>query len=611
MPQSTIFKEEEYMAKNRYVGSYPVIGIRPIIDGRRGPMKLRESLEGQVMAMAEAAKKLFEDNLYYSNGDHVKVVIADSTIGRVPESAACAEKFRREGVSITLSVTPCWCYGSETMDMNPYWPKAVWGFNGTERPGAVYLAAVLAAHAQKGLPAFGIYGHDVQDLDDNSIPEDVAEKILRFARGAVAVAEMRGESYLSIGSVTMGIAGSIVDTNFFQKYLGMRNESVDEVEILRRMDLGIYDPEEFEKAMAWVKKYCMPNEGWDKNPEGKQKTREQKDKDWEFVVKMTIIVMDLMHGNPKLREMGFKEEALGHNAIAGGFQGQRQWTDWMPNGDFTETLLNTNFDWNGRREPSILATENDSLNGTAMLMAHLLTNRPQIFSDVRTYWSPEAVKRVTGKELTGKAAPGIIHLINSGATTMDGCGQSSDAEGNPVMKPFWEMTEEDEKRCLEHSQWMPADRDYFRGGGFSIHFVSRGDFPATMARINIVDGLGPVLQIAEGWVVDIDPEIHAVLDKRTDPTWPTTWFTPRLDPKKDAFKDVYSVMNNWGANHGAISYGHIGADLITLASMLRIPVCMHNVDDAKIFRPAAWNAFGMDKEGADFRACANFGPIYK
>ena len=588
---------------------HPKIGIRPTIDGRQGGV--RESLEEKTMTLAANVAALISSNLRYTDGTPVECVIADGTIGRVAESAACAEKFEREGVGGTITVTSCWCYGSETMDMNPYWPKAVWGFNGTERPGAVYLAAVLAAHAQKGLPAFGIYGHDVQDLDDNSIPEDVAEKILRFARGAVAVAEMRGESYLSIGSVTMGIAGSIVDTNFFQKYLGMRNESVDEVEILRRMDLGIYDPEEFEKAMAWVKKYCMPNEGWDKNPEGKQKTREQKDKDWEFVVKMTIIVMDLMHGNPKLREMGFKEEALGHNAIAGGFQGQRQWTDWMPNGDFTETLLNTNFDWNGRREPSILATENESLNGTAMLMAHLLTNRPQIFSDVRTYWSPEAVKRVTGKELTGKAAPGIIHLINSGATTMDGCGQSSDAEGNPVMKPFWEMTEEDEKRCLEHSQWMPADRDYFRGGGFSIHFVSRGDFPATMARINIVDGLGPVLQIAEGWVVDIDPEIHAVLDKRTDPTWPTTWFTPRLDPKKDAFKDVYSVMNNWGANHGAISYGHIGADLITLASMLRIPVCMHNVDDAKIFRPAAWNAFGMDKEGADFRACANFGPIYK
>ena len=588
---------------------HPKIGIRPTIDGRQGGV--RESLEEKTMTLAANVAALISSNLKYTDGTPVECVIADGTIGRVAESAACAEKFEREGVGGTITVTSCWCYGSETMDMNPYWPKAVWGFNGTERPGAVYLAAVLAAHAQKGLPAFGIYGHDVQDIEDNSIPEDVAEKILRFARGAVAVAEMRGESYLSIGSVTMGIAGSIVDTDFFQKYLGMRNESVDEVEILRRMDLGIYDPEEFEKAMAWVRKYCMPNEGWDKNPESKRKTREQKDKDWEFVVKMTIIVMDLMHGNPKLRELGFKEEALGHNAIAGGFQGQRQWTDWMPNGDFTETLLNTNFDWNGRRQPSILATENDSLNGTAMLMAHLLTNRPQIFSDVRTYWSPEAVKRVTGKELTGKAAPGIIHLINSGATTMDGCGQSSDAEGQPVMKPFWEMTEEDERRCLEHSQWMPADRDYFRGGGFSIHFVSRGDFPATMARINIVDGLGPVLQIAEGWVVGIDPEIHAVLDKRTDPTWPTTWFTPRLDPKKDAFKDVYSVMNNWGANHGAISYGHIGADLITLASMLRIPVCMHNVDDAKIFRPAAWNAFGMDKEGADFRACANFGPIYK
>ncbi|MBS7292229.1 MAG: L-fucose isomerase [Candidatus Cryptobacteroides sp.] len=588
---------------------HPKIGIRPTIDGRQGGV--RESLEEKTMTLAANVAALISSNLKYTDGTPVECVIADGTIGRVAESAACAEKFEREGVGGTITVTSCWCYGSETMDMNPYWPKAVWGFNGTERPGAVYLAAVLAAHAQKGLPAFGIYGHDVQDIEDNSIPEDVAEKILRFARGAVAVAEMRGESYLSIGSVTMGIAGSIVDTDFFQKYLGMRNESVDEVEILRRMDLGIYDPEEFEKAMAWVKKYCMPNEGWDKNPESKRKTREQKDKDWEFVVKMTIIVMDLMHGNPKLRELGFKEEALGHNAIAGGFQGQRQWTDWMPNGDFTETLLNTNFDWNGRRQPSILATENDSLNGTAMLMAHLLTNRPQIFSDVRTYWSPEAVKRVTGKELTGKAAPGIIHLINSGATTMDGCGQSSDAEGQPVMKPFWEMTEEDERRCLEHSQWMPADRDYFRGGGFSIHFVSRGDFPATMARINIVDGLGPVLQIAEGWVVDIDPEIHGILDKRTDPTWPTTWFTPRLDPKKDAFKDVYSVMNNWGANHGAISYGHIGADLITLASMLRIPVCMHNVDEAKIFRPAAWNAFGMDKEGADFRACANFGPIYK
>lgn len=591
------------------MNNHPKIGIRPTIDGRQGGV--RESLEDKTMALAQAVVELISKNLRYRDGEPVECVIADGTIGRVAETAACAEKFEREGVGATITVTSCWCYGSETMDMNPYWPKAVWGFNGTERPGAVYLAAVLAAHAQKGLPAFGIYGHDVQDLDDNTIPADVAEKLLRFARAAVAVAEMRGQSYLSIGSVTMGIAGSIVDTDFFEEYLGMRCESVDEVEILRRMDEGIYDHDEYAKAMKWVEKYCKPNEGWDKNRPEKQKTREQKDQDWDFIVKMTLIVKDLMHGNPKLLDMGFKEESLGHNALAGGFQGQRQWTDWKPNGDFTEALLNSSFDWNGTREAWSFATENDSLNCTAMLLGHLLTNQAQIFSDVRTYWSPEAVKRVTGKELTGQAAPGIIHLINSGATTLDGTGASSDADGKPVMKHFWDMTDNDVKACLKATSWMPADRDYFRGGGFSSHFLSRGGWPATMMRVNIVKGLGPVLQLAEGWIVDIDPEIHAVLDKRTDPTWPTTWFTPRLDPTKDAFKDVYSVMNNWGANHGAITYGHIGKDMITLASMLRIPVCMHNVDDKDIFRPAAWNAFGMDKEGQDFRACQTYGPVYR
>ena len=590
------------------MSKYPKIGIRPTIDGRQGGV--RESLEDKTMALAKAVADLISTNLHNGDGSPVECVIADSTIGRVAETAACAEKFEREGVGATITVTSCLCYGSETMDMNPYYPKAVWGFNGTERPGAVYLAAVLAAHAQKGLPAYGIYGHDVQDLSDNSIPADVAEKILRWARAAQAVATMRGKSYLSFGSVAMGIAGSIVNPDFFQEYLGMRNEQVDETEILRRMDEGIYDKEEFARAMAWVEKHCKVNEGWDKNRPDKQKTREEKDADWEFVVKMYLIMRDLMHGNPKLLEMGFKEEALGHNAIAGGFQGQRQWTDWKPNGDFCEAMLNTQFDWNGKREAIIVATENDALNGVAMLLGHLLTNKAQIFSDVRTYWSPEAVKRVTGKELTGMAAGGIIHLINSGATTLDGNGYASDADGKPVMKEWWNLTDEDEKAILEHTNWLPADRDYFRGGGFSSNFLTKGGMPVTMMRMNLVKGLGPVLQLAEGWTVDIDPEIHSVLDKRTDPTWPTTWFVPRLDPTKDAFKDVYSVMNNWGANHGAISYGHIGKDLITLASMLRIPVCMHNVADEYIFRPAAWNAFGMDNEGADFRACANFGPIY-
>jgi len=587
--------------------TYPKIGIRPTIDGRQGGV--RESLEEKTMNLAGAVANLINSNLKNSDGSPVECVIADGTIGRVGESAACAEKFEREGVGSTITVTSCWCYGSETMDMNPHYPKAVWGFNGTERPGAVYLAAVLAAHAQKGLPAFGIYGSEIQDIDDNSIPDDVAEKILRFARAAQATATMRGKSYLSIGSVAMGIAGSIVNPDFFQKYLGMRNESVDSTEILRRMKEGIYDPAEFEKAMAWVEKYCKPNEGTDYNRPEKQKSREEKDKDWEFVVKMTIIVKDLLKGNPKLKEMGFKEEAIGHNAILGGFQGQRQWTDFLPNGDFMETILNSSFDWNGIREAILLATENDSLNGVAMLFNHLLTNKAQIFSDVRTYWSPQSVKRVTGKELTGLAANGIIHLINSGATTLDGTGRQNQ-DGLPAMKEPWNIMQEEVEACLAATRWSPADRDYFRGGGFSSTFLSRGGMPVTMSRVNIVDGQGPVLQLAEGWTVDVDPEIFEIINKRTDKTWPTTWFAPRLTGK-GAFKDVYSVMNNWGANHGAISYGHIGQDLITLASMLRIPVCMHNVDEDKIFRPAAWNAFGMEKEGADYRACANFGPIYK
>lgn len=589
--------------------NYPKIGIRPIIDGRQGG--IRESLEDKTMSLAKAVAELISSNVKNGDGSPVECVIADGTIGRVAEAAACAEKFENSGVGSTISVTSCWCYGSETMDMHPYWPKAVWGFNGTERPGAVYLAAVLAAHAQKGLPAFGIYGHDVQDVEDNTIPADVAEKILRWARAAQAVATMRGKSYLSIGNVAMGIAGSIANADFMQEYLGIRAEQVDMTEVMRRIELGIYDKDEYEKALAWVTKNCKPNEGEDiKNRKEKKKDRAGKDADWEFVTKMTMIFRDLMRGNKKLLEAGYKEESLGHNAIAAGFQGQRQWTDFKPNGDFSEAMLNTSFDWNGRREPYVFATENDTCNGLTMLLEHLLTNKAAIFSDIRSYWSPEAVKRVSGKELTGRASGGIIHLINSGSTTLDGTGQCCDADGKPTMKHYWEMTDKDVENCLAATTWYPADRDYFRGGGFSSNFLSKGGMPVTMARLNLVKGLGPVLQLAEGWTVDIDPEIHQIINMRTDPTWPTTWFVPRLCDKP-AFKDVYSVMNNWGANHGAICYGHVGADLITLASMLRIPVCMHNVETDDIFRPAAWNAFGTDKEGADFRACANFGPLYK
>lgn len=589
---------------NRMMGDLPKIGIRPTIDGRR--QGVRESLEDQVMNMAKAAAELISAKLKHACGLPVECVIADSCIGGATEAAMCADKFEREGVGVSLTVTPCWCYGAETMDMNPYIPKAVWGFNGTERPGAVYLAAVLAGHSQKGLPAFGIYGKDVQDAADTSIPADVEEKILRFARAGLAVATMRNKSYLSIGSVSMGIAGSIVNPDFFQNYLGIRCEAVDMTEIIRRVNENIFDPDEFAKAMAWTKANCI--EGDDYNQDEEKKSATEKAEIWEYVVKMTIICRDLMIGNPRLAEIGFGEEALGHNAIAAGFQGQRQWTDHMPNGDFMETMLNSSFDWNGIREAFVMATENDTLNAVPMLFGHLLTGTSQGFSDVRTYWSPEAVKRVTGFELDGLAENGIIHLINSGSTTMDGTGQQEIA-GKAAMKQYWKITPEEVGKCLDSTKWCAAITEYFRGGGFSSQFTTRAGMPITMSRINLIKGLGPVLQIAEGYTVELPENVHAALNERTNPTWPTTWFAPRLTGK-GAFTDVYSVMANWGANHGAFSYGHIGADLITLAAMLRIPLCMHNVAEDKIYRPSTWAAFGMDNEGSDYRACETFGPLY-
>jgi len=592
------------MHKNRLIGDYPVIGIRPTIDARRGVLNVRGSLEEQTMNMAKAAAKLLTENLRYSNGEPVKVIIADTTIGRVPEAAACADKFRKAGVDITLTVTPCWCYGSETMDTDAHTIKGVWGFNGTQRPGAVYLASVLAAHAQKGFPAFGIYGRDVQEPNATDIPTDVVEKLLRFGRAAVAAATMRGKSYLQIGSICMGIAGSIIDSNFLEEYLGMRVESVDETELIRRMAEEIYDHDEYERALAWTRKHCA--EGLDKNPEGVQKTREEKDADWEFSVKMACIIKDLMNGNQNL-PTGCEEEALGHNAIAAGFQGQRQWTDFYPNGDFAESVLNTSFDWNGIREPYILATENDVLNGISMLFSKLLTNTAQIFADVRTYWSPDAIEKATGYKPSGKIkeSDGMIHLINSGAACMDGSGA---AEGK--IKPWYDITDTDQKAILEATTWCAADNGYFRGGGFSSRFVTTHEMPVTMIRLNLVKGVGPVMQLVEGHTVHLPDEVTDALWKRTDYTWPCTWFTPRVGDKFP-FKSAYDVMNNWGANHGAISYGHIGADIITLCSMLRIPVCMHNLADEDIFRPAAWNAFGMDKEGQDYRACAAYGPLFR
>jgi len=590
---------------NHLIGEMPKIGIRPTIDGRLGGV--RESLEAQTMTMARNVAKFLSDNLRHYNGLPVECVIADSTIGGVAEAAACAEKFRREGVGVSLTVTPCWCYGSETMDMDPHLPKAVWGFNGTERPGAVYLAAVSAAHNQKGLPVFNIYGRDVQDSGDTAIPGDVQEKLLRFAKAGLAVASMRGKSYLSMGGVSMGIGGSIVNHDFLERWLGLRVETIDMVEFVRRMEEGIYDREEFELAYAWVRANCP--EGKDYNPAEKQRSRAQKDEDWAKSVKMALIARDLMIGNPKLKELGFGEEALGRNAIAAGFQGQRQWTDHLPNGDFLEAILTSSFDWNGIRPPYIVATENDALNGISMLFIHLLTDAAAIFADVRTYWSPDAVKRVTGYTLEGRAAGGILHLINSGPAALDGTGQQS-RDGEPAMKPYWEITPEEAEACLKATTWHASMVEYFRGGGWSTRFRTRGGMPVTMIRVNLVQGLGPALQIAEGWTVDLPDHVHETLDERTNPTWPTTWFVPRTTGS-GPFRDVYTVMNNWGANHGAIGYGHFGADVVSLCSMLRIPVYMHNLDEAALFRPSAWTLFGANEPmGADFRACANFGPLY-
>ena len=585
--------------------SSPKIGIRPAIDGRR--KGVRESLEAQTMGMARRTADFLTTNLFYPDGSPVQCIIADTCIGGVAESAQTADKFRREGVGVSITVTPCWCYGSETMDMDPYLPKAVWGFNGTERPGAVYLAAVLAGYNQKGLPAFSIYGRDVQDASDAAIPADVQEKLLRFARAGLAVVMMRGKSYLSLGGVSMGIAGSIVDHSFFEGHLGMRVESVDMTEITRRIAESIYDPAEFSNALAWTKSNCL--EGSEYNPPEKQRSRVQKDRDWETVVKMTMIARDLMVGNPRLAELDWGEEAMGHNAILGGFQGQRQWTDHFPNGDFMEAMLNSSFDWNGIRAPFVFATENDSLNGAAMLFGRLLTNTAQVFADVRTYWSPAAVERVTGFGLSGPAAGGLIHLINSGSAPLDATGQQ-EKDGTPAMKPFWKISEAEVQKCLQATTWYPAITEYFRGGGFSSTFLTPGGMPVTMSRVNLVKGLGPVLQLAEGWTVDLPAEVHQALNERTNPTWPTHWFAPRITGR-GAFRDTYSVMANWGANHGALSYGHIGADLVTMASLLRIPVCMHNLEDTALFRPSAWSAFGTDDPtGADYRACASFGPLY-
>ncbi len=581
------------------------IGIRPIIDGRG---KVRALLEDKTHRMAIEAKKLIESNVFDIQGNAVECVIGKTSISCRAEAVEVDDEFARLGVVATLSVTPVFDYGTETLDFNPHTLKAVWGFNGTERPGAVYLACAMAGYAEYGLPVFSIYGKDVQDLDDSTIPDDVQQKILAFARCASAVGQMKGKSYLSIGGVSMGIVGSFMDPYVLNDYFGMHAEWIDMSEVQRRLQKEIYDHAEYERARAWVKKYVKEGKEY-YNDETTMHSAEQKEKDWEISIKMALIFKDLLHGNPALKEMGWGEESFGRNAIAGGFQGQRQWTDFMPNADFAESILCSSFDWNGTRPPISFATENDTLNGLSMMLQTLLTNQASVFADVRTYWSPEAIQRIGGT-LRGKAKNGIIHLNNSGAAALDGAAVMR-KNGEPAMKPWWEISEKDIADTMRNTEWPPANLEYFRGGGFSSHFVTRAEMPATMIRLNRIKGVGLTLQIAEGYTVSLDDELLSKIEKRTDPAWPTTFFAPTLTGK-GAFRSVYEVMSKWGANHSCFTYGHIGADLITLASMLRIPVSMHNVAQEKIFRPHMWDAFGADDTtGADYRACGSLGPLYR
>ncbi len=585
------------------VYTYPKIGIRPTIDGRENGV--RESLEVQTMTMANTLKSHIENNYCYPDGTPVQVVVAESTIGRYKEATDCEELFEKNNVCASITVTPCWCYGMEVIDLHPTRIKAVWGFNGTERPGAVFLNAVLSAHNQLGLPAFGIYGSEVMDNDRTDIPDDVIPKIDKFIKGALAVGQLKNKSYLQIGGVSMGIAGSLVDFSLFQKYFNMNVVQVDMIEIMRRIDEGIFNPNEFETARAWVSENCT--EIPDINKEHLKLTDLEIEEGLDFVTKMTLIIKDMMHGNEWLRNNGYNEEGLGNNSIAGGFQGQRQWTDYLPNGDFSETILNSSFDWNGPKSPTILSTENDALNGITMLFGHLLTNTAQVFCDVRTYWSPEAIKNLGNFTIDENLEDGMLHLINSGSAALDGTGKMRDENGNPVIKPFYDVTDEDMKNCLQATKWPVANREYFRGGGFSTNYLSEGEIPFTMTRVNLVNG-EPSIQIIEGKSIEISNDLYNAINDRTDPTWPSTFFIPN----ENTPLSTYEVMNNWGANHCVLTYGHVGDLFITLASMLRIPVSLHNIEEDRIYRPTMWTHYGtLDKTGSDFRTCEKLGPLYE
>lgn len=574
------------------------IGIRMLVDNRPA---LRAQQQQALFKLAEQVRLLLEGQVRYGDGVPAQCVIAPQPVGCVRDAAAVSELFRAERVGAVINIARAWAYPAEVMEYDTQLPQAVWGFSGSNYPGTVFMGAAVATAAQRGCPLFKIYGRDIQAGQDLRVPEDVADKLVRFAQCALALATLRGKTYLAVGSMCMGIGASAVDHAFFQCYLGMRTQMVDTAEILRRMEQKIYDPQEYARARRWAKENCR--EMQDPNPCALQQPAPQKQVAWDDSVKLALILRDLMQGNPALARQGHPEEAQGCLALAASFQGQRHWTDWQVSSDFAEAVLNSSFDWDGPRRPVTVATENDALQAAAMLMGTLLTGTAQIFCDMRAYWSPQAVQAHFGT-VPPTAEKGFLYLTNSGPAPLDGTLAAG------ATKPFWAMTAEDMEGCIQHTQWGADKRAVFAGGGFSTSYQAAGGVPMTMVGLSLVKGLGPVLQIIEGETIALQPDLADALTQCTDPTWMRLFFVPRLT-QAGVCSSVYNIVESWASNHCTLCGGHRAKAFTTLASMLRIPVCLHNLPPRQLFRPAVWGLYGEPgSTEADFRACQNYGPLY-
>ena len=602
------FKKSE----RQLVGHIPTIAITPVADGRPGAY---EDNQANTWGMVEKVHNLLSGRITLSDGTPVRFVVAPEIVYGARTGALAQEYYIRQGVSANIWVSRSWAYSDELMSAcqgfgSSEWQQAAYGLNQTDRPGAVWLKAFTAAMDEKNRPIFAIYNPDLEDESGDLSPY-VAERLMRFARCAATVAEMRGKNYLSIGSVSMGIIGSDMRRNTFLHYLGMGTASVDMVAVKGRMDQGFYDHDELELAFNFMKRRFKFNFGEGQRP----LTPDGLLRD---CIKMTMIVRDLMHGNPVLAKasvgarQGFcadVERAQGYNAIAAGTQGQRQWTDLYPNFDMTESLLTSSFDWNGYRAPMIVATENDSKNAIGMLIANLLSGAPQLFADIRTNWTPESIKSATGVDVSKIAPLGLIDKRNSGAgaldyaldifsTVKDG-SQKTIQEVVQAIRAGKRIQQDLIKRAIEATTYEAAVLEYFAGDGLSSSFQTPGGVPLTAYRYNMVDNM-LTCSVVEGETVALPEDVISHISNVTNATWPESYWAPRD-------MSSFEYMSRIGPNHDGNSFGLIGADMITINAMLRIPVDMHNVDKADIFRPTMWDRFGGD----DFRACETLGPLYR